>query len=104
MIFCGMLDLCRIIFGIVVDLFRPRAAVPRDMAAGFRTMHKGTADLHGGSAERQRRHDPARVRYACPYRKSNPHVLMVQSTKHRPHFDAPGTLDVPPNGCILAQR
>ena len=27
MIFCGMLDLCRIIFGIVVDLFRPRAAL-----------------------------------------------------------------------------
>src|SRR5512144_2877532 len=25
MILCGMLDLCRIIFGIVVDLFRPRA-------------------------------------------------------------------------------
>jgi hypothetical protein len=27
MIFCGMLDLCRIIFEIVVDLFRPRAAL-----------------------------------------------------------------------------
>ena len=40
----------------------------------------------------------------CPYRKSNPHVLMVKSTKHRPHFDAPGALDVPPNGRILAQR
>ena len=40
----------------------------------------------------------------CPYRKSNPHVLMVQSTKHRPHFDAPGALDVPTNGRILAQR
>ena len=38
----------------------------------------------------------------CPYRKSDPHVLMVQSTKHRPHFDAPGALDVPPNGRILA--
>jgi hypothetical protein len=41
---------------------------------------------------------------SCPYRKSNPHVLMVQSTKYRPHFDAPGALDVPPNGRILAQR
>ena len=29
---------------------------------------------------------------------------MVQSTKHRPHFDAPGALDVPPNGRIFAQR
>src|SRR5262249_27617516 len=27
MILCGMLDLCRIIFWIVVDLFRPRAAL-----------------------------------------------------------------------------
>jgi hypothetical protein len=31
MIFCGMLDLCRIIFGIVVDLFRPRAALEAEM-------------------------------------------------------------------------
>jgi transposase len=41
---------------------------------------------------------------ACPYRKSNPHVLMVQSTKHRSHFDAPGALNVPPNWRVLAQR
>jgi hypothetical protein len=27
MILCGMFDLCRIIFGIVVDLFRPRATL-----------------------------------------------------------------------------
>jgi hypothetical protein len=27
MILCGMLDLCRIIFGIAVALFRPRAAL-----------------------------------------------------------------------------
>ena len=27
MILCGMLDLCRIIFGIIVDLLRPRAAL-----------------------------------------------------------------------------
>src|SRR5262245_39915009 len=31
MIFCRMLDLCRIIFGIVVDLFRPRAALEAEM-------------------------------------------------------------------------
>jgi hypothetical protein len=29
---------------------------------------------------------------------------MVQSTKQRPHLNAPGALDVPPDGCILAQR
>ena len=38
------------------------------------------------------------VETGCPYRKSNPHVLMVQSTKHGPHFDAPVALDVPPMG------
>jgi hypothetical protein len=27
MILCGMLDLCRLIVAIVIDLFRPRAAV-----------------------------------------------------------------------------
>ena len=35
-----------------------------------------------------------------PLRKSNPHVLMVQSTKHRSHFDAPGALNVPANGRV----
>ena len=33
MIFCGMLDLCRIIFRIVVDLFRPRAALEAEILA-----------------------------------------------------------------------
>jgi hypothetical protein len=31
MILCGMLDLCRIIFEIIVDLFRPRAALEAEM-------------------------------------------------------------------------
>jgi hypothetical protein len=29
---------------------------------------------------------------------------MVQSTKHRPHFDAPGAVDVPPNGSNTRSR
>jgi hypothetical protein len=29
--FCGMLDLCRIIIGIVLDLFRPRAALEAEI-------------------------------------------------------------------------
>jgi hypothetical protein len=39
---------------------------------------------------------------ACPYRKSNPYVLMVQPTKDRPHFDAPSALNGPLNRRILA--
>jgi transposase InsO family protein len=31
MILCGMLDLCRLILAIVIDLFRPRAAVEAEM-------------------------------------------------------------------------
>jgi hypothetical protein len=31
MILCGMLDLCRIIFWIVVDLIRPRAALEAEI-------------------------------------------------------------------------
>ena len=31
MILCGMLDLCRLIFGIVIDLFRPRAAMEAEI-------------------------------------------------------------------------
>jgi hypothetical protein len=38
----------------------------------------------------------------CPYRKSNPSVLMVQPTKDRPHVDAPGALNEPSNQRILA--
>jgi hypothetical protein len=30
-IFCGMLDLCRIIIGIVLDLYRPRAALEAEI-------------------------------------------------------------------------
>jgi hypothetical protein len=35
------------------------------------------------------------------YRKSAPHVLMVESTKHRPHFDTPLALNGPSNGRML---
>jgi hypothetical protein len=38
----------------------------------------------------------------CPYRKSNPHVLMMQSTKDGPRFDTPGALNEPSNRRILA--
>ncbi len=43
-------------------------------------------------------------RNVCPYRKSNPHVLMVQPTKHRPHFDRPMEQNGPSIGRILPQR
>ncbi len=33
MIFCGLLDLCRIIFGIVVDLLRLRATLEAEILA-----------------------------------------------------------------------
>jgi hypothetical protein len=39
MILCGMLDPCKLIFGIVIDLFRPRAALEAEIlgkrAIGF---------------------------------------------------------------------
>jgi hypothetical protein len=38
----------------------------------------------------------------CPYRKSNPYVLMVQPSKDGPHLDAPGALNEPSNRRILA--
>jgi hypothetical protein len=31
MIFCGMLDLCRLIVALAIDLFRPRAAVEAEI-------------------------------------------------------------------------
>jgi hypothetical protein len=33
--------------------------------------------------------------------QSDPHILMVESTEHGPHFDAPVALNGPSNGCIL---
>ena len=41
---------------------------------------------------------------ACPYRKSNPDVLMMQSSQERLGDDAANGLDRPRNRCILAQR
>ena len=38
----------------------------------------------------------------CPYRKSNPHVVMVQSAKDGTHLYAPGVLNEPSNRRILA--
>ena len=38
---------------------------------------------------------------SCPYRKSNPHVVMVQSAKDGTHLDAPGALNEPSNRRIL---
>ena len=37
----------------------------------------------------------------CPYRKSNPYVLMVQPSKNGPYLDAPGALNEPSNRRIL---
>jgi len=39
--------------------------------------------------------------HAVPTAKSNPHVLMVQSTKDRPRVDTPGVLNEPSNRRIL---
>jgi hypothetical protein len=48
-------------------------------------------------------HADAIQRAACPYRKLDPHVLMVESTEHRPSFDTPLALNGPsPTGCPSA--
>jgi hypothetical protein len=41
------------------------------------------------------------ITLSCPYRKSNPDVLMMQSTKDRPRFDTPGAPNGPSNRRIL---
>jgi hypothetical protein len=48
MILCGMLDLCRIIFWIVVDLFRPRAA----LEAGILVLRQQITVLRRGRPSR----------------------------------------------------
>jgi hypothetical protein len=37
----------------------------------------------------------------CPYHESDPDVLMVESTEHRPPFDTPVAENGPSIGCIL---
>jgi len=37
----------------------------------------------------------------CPYRKLDPDILMVETTKHRPSFDTPVALNGPSIGRIL---
>ena len=41
---------------------------------------------------------------ACPYRKSNPNVLVMESTKEWNVLDAPDRLHCPADRWILAQR
>jgi hypothetical protein len=48
--------------GRTVVMRRTECRAMRRQHRRFRTMHVGAADLHGRGAERQRRHDPARVR------------------------------------------
>ena len=42
--------------------------------------------------------------HPCPYRKSNPDVLVMQSSQERLGNDAANGLDRARNRCILAQR
>ncbi len=41
---------------------------------------------------------------ACPYRKSNPNVLMMQAAENWPGFDRADALDSAKRGRILAKR
>jgi len=43
------------------------------------------------------------ILHNSPYRNSNPDVLMVEPTKHRPSFDTPMALNGPSVGRILSQ-
>jgi hypothetical protein len=53
-------------------------------------------------ALRATEYEPFATRRTCPYRKSNPYVLMVQPSKNGPPLDAPGALNKPSNRRILA--
>jgi hypothetical protein len=81
MILCGMLDLCRIILWIVVDLFRPRAA----MEAEILVLRQQIIVLRRGRP--------------CPFRKSYPDVVMMQSGQ-----DWNGDNDTGPLDCSMQGR
>jgi hypothetical protein len=73
MVHCGMLDPCKLIFGIVIDLFRPRAALEAEIlgkrAIGFWA--------------------------TCPFRKSYPDILVVHPAQYGKGDDAARSLDCP---------
>ena len=79
---------------------RPRSRLSRSFGISWVTVDtsagiaNGLRQIHGRSLHG--------LLWACPYRKSNPHVLMVQPTKDRPHFDASSALNEPSNWRILA--
>jgi putative transposase len=53
---------------------------------------------------RWRSRRPGRPKISCPYRKSNPDVLMVQTTEVRVGHDAANGLNSTRRWCILVQR
>jgi hypothetical protein len=77
-----MSDLCKLIFGMVIDLLRSRATLEAEILLLRQQIN---------------------VLRRCPYRKSNPEVLMVQSAENGPRLNIPKSLNSTPNRCILAQ-
>jgi hypothetical protein len=78
--------------------------------AGHRAVVISSANRHSetGAApadHRLRLEDFQRIEhFKCPYRKSNPDVLMMQSSQERLGNDAADGLDCPRNWRILVQR
>jgi Haem-binding uptake, Tiki superfamily, ChaN len=78
------------------ESFNKHPAAGRDAHAPRNGSSVSSARSNSGTAPWPRG-SPARG----PYRKSGPHVLMVQPTKHRPQFDTPLALSGPSIGRIL---
>jgi hypothetical protein len=60
-----------------------------------------TGQRLNGGAELPTLHAIDRGNLLLSLPQSDPHILMVESTEHGPHFDAPVVLNGPSNGCIL---
>ena len=78
--------------------------------AGGAPLVEGHADFRR-KPENAKRDGPGIERFVagkvldpCPYRKSNPNVLVMESAKQWNGLDAPDRLHCPADGRILAQR
>ncbi|MEJ2378752.1 MAG: hypothetical protein P8Y71_26350 [Pseudolabrys sp.] len=79
-----------------------RPEIDRRLAAGEPVAQLARAyELNLSSQQRHRKNclklasSNAIKKDACPYRKSNPHVLMVESTEDRSQLDTPVALNGP---------
>jgi hypothetical protein len=90
-----MSDIGRLIWCALIGLFRSRAALQAEILP---------SDISSMCCGVNPRSECLSATLTCPYRKSHPNVLMVQTSEVRIGHDAADGLNSTQRWCILVQR